>query len=298
VITFTNGHSFEFMAASGALAFDGRGWPWEWPLRWVGLLDPTLFTIVTKTLTRRPRRGNLRWTHPWSVVKRIPSPLAGEGQGEGVLNAIGLTNKGIDWWLNSVSPRIPSDYKIVVSVEADHQTEMVEMIQLLNGRNIVGIELNLSCPNSPSKDARTTDKVLSMCHAAATTASFPLIAKLSYTHDYVAIARGLEKMKKIEAVSINSIPWEAIWGNKPSPLARYGGGGVSGKMVQPYTWKMVEELSQASKIPVIGPSVWNYGDIRKIFNHGAKAVSFGSIFVHHPWRPTLFVRRWRKQKLY
>ena len=286
MIEFSNGHSFEFMTASGALAFDGRGWPWEWPLRWSGFIEPRLFTIVTKTLTRRPRRGNLRWSHPWSVVKKMT--------GDGIVNAIGLTNKGIDWWLNSVSPRIPSDYKMVASVEADHQTEMVEMIQLLNGRGIVGIELNLSCPNSPSKDARTTDKVLSLCHAAATISSFPLIAKLSYTHDYVSIIRGLEKLKRIEAVSINSIPWEALFPGEKSPLARYGGGGVSGKKIQALSWKMIGEMAKASKIPVIGPSVWDYEDIQEIFDRGAKAVSFGSIFVHHPAQPTRFVKRWLK----
>ena len=61
MIRLSNGREFEYMAASGALAYDGRGWWWEWPLRWCGLLDPSLFTIVTKTLTRHPRRGNLRW---------------------------------------------------------------------------------------------------------------------------------------------------------------------------------------------------------------------------------------------
>jgi dihydroorotate dehydrogenase len=287
MITFSNGHSFEFMTASGALAFDGRGWPWEWPLRWAGWLDPTLFTVVTKTLTRHPRRGNLRWSHPWSVVKRIGR--------DGVLNAIGLTNKGIDWWLRKVALRIPSEYKIVVSIEADHQTEMVEMIQLLNGQKIVGIELNLSCPNSPSKDARTTERVLSLCHAAAKISSFPLIAKLSYTHDYIRIVSELEKMNLFEAVSINSIPWQALFPERISPLAGFGGGGVSGKKIQPFTWKMIAEISQASRIPVIGPSIWDYGDIQKVFDRGAKAVSFGSIFVHHPWRPTSFVRRWTKR---
>src|SRR3990167_5592979 len=115
MVTVANGHRFQFMAASGALAFDGRGWPWEWPLRMIGLLDPTLFTIVVKTLTRQPRKGNLRWSRPWSVIKHLGA--------SGVVNAIGLTNGGIDWWLRDVAPRIPSDYKIVVSVEADDLKE-------------------------------------------------------------------------------------------------------------------------------------------------------------------------------
>ncbi len=288
MITFSNGHQFQFMTASGALAFDGRGWPWEWPLRWTGLLEPELFTIVIKTLTRHPRPGNLRWSHPWSVVKSLGS--------EGVVNAIGLTNKGIDWWIREVAPKIPDRYAIVASIEANDELEVVEMIQLLEGQNIKGIELNLSCPNTKEHCGRTAEKILAICRHAARASYLPLIAKLSYTHDYVEIAQELAKEKKMEAIAINSVPWAALFPEKPSPLARFGGGGVSGKIVQEKTWKMIEELSAATTIPVIGPSVWEYDDVEKIFKHGARAVSFGSVFVRHPWRPTLFARRWIKEK--
>src|SRR3989338_7459693 len=164
MVPFSNGHRFEFMAASGALAFDGRGWFWEWPLRWIGLLDPSLFTVVTKTLTRTPRRGNLRWTHPWSVVKKT---------GGGVVNAIGLTNRGIEWWLAEIAPSIPDD-RIIVSIEADEEAGMIEMIRMLENQKIVGIELNLSCPNAPSHDTRTTDKFVALCRAPSKAARFPL----------------------------------------------------------------------------------------------------------------------------
>lgn len=289
MISFTNGHSFEFMTASGALAFDGRGWPWEWPFRWTGLLDPSLFTIVTKTLTRHPRPGNLRWSHPWSVVKKIDS--------DGWLNAIGLTNKGIEWWTQGVSPRIPTHYKIIVSIEADDEKEMGEMLEQLAGQKILGVELNLSCPNTLSVNSRTTDKILTLCESAAQKTHFPLIAKLSCTHDYTTLISRLESCKKIEAVSINSVPWPVLYPGKPSPLARYGGGGVSGKKIQSMTWKMVDEISRLSKIPVIGPSVWDYDDIEKLFRIGARAISFGSLFISKPWRPTLFTRKWQKQNL-
>lgn len=288
MITLSNGHQFLFMTASGALAFDGQGWPWEWPLRWTGFLDPKLFTIVTKTLTRHPRRGNLRWSHPWSVVKRMGSL--------GVLNAIGLTNHGIEWWIKKVAPKIPADYKIIVSIEADDENEVREMIRMIGGQKILGIELNLSCPNSGSADRKLSNKVLHLCQIASETSPVPLIAKISYTHDYKTIARELESTK-IEAISINSIPWRELFQEIPSPLDSYGGGGVSGKVIQPFTWKMVREISEISKIPVIGPSVWEYGDIQKVLDRGAKAVSFGSVFVYYPWRPTQYARRWYREHL-
>ena len=285
MITLSNGHAFEFMTASGALAFDGQGWPWEWPLRWAGLLDPSLFTIVIKTLTRYPRRGNLRWSHPWSVVK---NRRAG-----GVVNAIGLTNQGIEWWIEKVAPKIPRHYKMIVSLEADNEQDVVAMIQRLEGQKIFGIELNLSCPNTPSSDHRTSEKILSICRMAKEHSKYPLLAKLSFTHDYRTLSKELEGMA--QAIAINSIPWQSIYPGTPSPLAHYGGGGVSGRVIQSMTWKMVEEIATISSVPVIGPSVWNYEDVEKIVQHGAKAVSFGSVFVRYPWRPTLFVRRWRRE---
>ncbi len=288
MISFTNGHSFEFMTASGALAFDGRGWPWEWPFRWAGLIEPELFTIVTKTLTRHPRSGNLRWSHPWSVVKKIDS--------DGWINAIGLTNKGIEWWIREVAPHIPPRYNIVVSIEADDEKEIGEMLEQLEGQKILGVELNLSCPNTLSVNHQTTDKILTLCERASQKTHFPLIAKLSYTHDYVTLISQLENCKRIEAVSINSVPWPSLYPGNPSPLAHYGGGGVSGKKIQPITWKMVSEMAQLSKIPVIGPSVWDYEDIERILSMGARAISFGSIFISKPWRPTLFAKKWVKKQ--
>ena len=69
MITLPNGHVIDFVAASGALAYDGYGWPWERPLLWSGLLDPREFTVVTKTLTAAPRLGVLRWWCPWRRLR-------------------------------------------------------------------------------------------------------------------------------------------------------------------------------------------------------------------------------------
>ena len=84
--------------------------------------------------------------------------------------------------------------------------------------------------------------------------------------------------------------------NCRSPLANLGGGGVSGKAAQPFTWELVKKLATLTSIPVIGPSVWDFDDLKKIRGIGAKAISFGSIFLYHPWRPTLYVRQEQKLK--
>ncbi len=287
MITLSNGHSFNFMAASGALAFDGRGWPWEWPLRWVGRLDPSLFTIVTKTLTRHPRRGNLRWYNPLRVVR----PLAG-----GAVNAVGLTNPGIDWWCREIAPQLRrSGRKLILSLEAEGPDEVKEMVRRTETLREVlfGIELNCSCPNSFSEGERSTERTVAIVQAAKLETSLPLILKLGVTHEFLVIAKQLEGT--VEALAINSVPWSVIFPGRRSPLERFGGGGVSGKIAQPWTWEMARTLSQRSAIPVIGPSPWGYGDIRKLFDLGVKAVSFGSLFLWYPWRPTRFVRRWQSE---
>lgn len=284
MIHLSNGHSFEFMTASGALAYDGRGWPWEWPLRWLGLIDPNLFTIVTKTITRHPRKGNLRWYAPLRVVKHLPA---------GAVNAIGLTNPGIDWWCREVLPRL-THRSIVLSLEAENETDLVQMIEKVQSRknSLVAYELNISCPNTFDAGKWNTEKAIQIVLAAEKRSNLPLILKMGVTHDAKKLCQELKGV--VQAIAINSIPWSVIFPEKPSPLARFGGGGVSGKIAQEWTWKLTRELVEIGTIPVIGPSVWEYEDIAKLFQIGAKAVSFGSIFLWHPWRPTAFVRRWRE----
>lgn len=287
MITLSNGHSFEFMAASGTLAFDGRGWPWEQPFRWLGLLKPELFTIVVKSLTLKPRQGNLKMSSPWSCVRLLHG---------GTVNAVGLTNPGIDGWIRSIYPQIEkSKLHFICSIAGEDLQEFMEMaIRLKSCTALKALEINASCPNSPSELVRNSQAVIDTAKAIKYVAPWPLILKLSYTHDYLPIAKALEGV--VEAISINSVPWSAVFPEKKSPLAKLGGGGVSGKVVQKYTWEMAKDLAAQTKIPVIGASVWEYEDIQKLFDLGAKAIAFGSIFLRYPWRPTRFVKRWQCHK--
>lgn len=281
MIQLSNQHSFEYMAASGALAYDGRGWPWEWPLRWMGLVDPTLFTIVTKTLTYAPRKGNLDWSHPWTCVKVLKS---------GVVNAVGLTNPGFDWWMGNIADKIhETNYSIVCSMTEDDPQKLTEMVRRLDRVPVKGIELNASCPNTDQELHHNVDAVVESAKLMKAQSRHPIILKLSVNQDYLSIAKQTEGV--VEALSINSVPWRIAFPEEKSPLADLGGGGVSGKVAQSFTWKMVKELALNVKTPVIGPSVWNFEDIQKLRDLGAKAISFGSIFMRYPWRPTQYVKR-------
>ena len=128
MIRLSNGHTFSYIAASGALAYDGSGWPWEYPLRWMGLVDPRLFTVVTKTLTYLPRKGNLLWYAPWRCVRLVK---------EGTVNAIGLTNPGFRWWCKRIGPRVDrSNIPIIVSIRSENCEELAEMALALSAATL------------------------------------------------------------------------------------------------------------------------------------------------------------------
>ncbi len=282
MIRLSNGHVLEYVASAGALAFDGRGWPWEHPLRWLGILDPTLFTPITKTLTATPREGNLKLWHPWTCIRLIPG---------GSVVAVALTNPGLPWWIKHVGPRISRQQQpLVCSIFGDTAVEVAAMAASLNDVDLAAVEINASCPNVDGSDLQNdSNAVIEACRLAKQRCRHPLLLKLSVLHDANAIVPAVTQY--IEALDINLVPWSIAFPNRKSPLERLGGGGVSGRAAQKHNWDFMRRLVALGSTPVIGPGVWEYNDIARIRALGAGAVSFGSIFMRYPWRPTAYVRR-------
>ncbi len=281
MIELSNGARLEFLTGSGALGFDGRGWWWEYPLRWLGLLDPHAFTIVVKTLTLHPRRGNLRWYAPWRAVRLLPG---------GTVNAVGLTNPGIDWWIRTCYPRMRRmGLQTIVSVFPETVEEAHQFAEKLRPLQMEGIELNASCPNVAHASA--------VCHVvslaeALSTAGHPLIVKLGYDQPYLEIARALEGVA--EAVhAINAVPWRIVFPDKPSPLARLGGGAVSGEPIRPFVREAVAQLARHTRLPIIaGGGIYTVHDLEELWALGARAFSIGTLFLRAPWMPNRLVRAW------
>ena len=286
MITLSNGHAFKYMVASGALAFDGKGWPWERPLVWIGLIKPELFTVVIKSLTRNPRVGNLRWWKPWTCVRLIPG---------GSVNKVGLTNPGIEWWCKEVGPKLDfKKFPTAGSIFGDEK-ELVEMAEMLNRFDLVALEVNVSCPNT-GHAIEQAEMVVNSVKAVKRASRHPIIVKVSADQDYLAIARGLVGIA--EAISLNSVPWKTVFTNgEQTPLAKLekqvggGGGGVSGKPAQKHNWAAVEALAKQGSLPVIGPSIMEFEDMEKLWRLGAKAIGFGVIHLRTPWKPTSFIKR-------
>lgn len=300
------GFSTKYFVASGALAFDGKGWFWERPLVWLGLLKPELFAVVIKTLTLEPRKGNLRWWKPWSCVRLISG---------GAVNKVGLTNKGMDHWERVIMPTIDFvTYNIVGSISGDQQ-ELVELTKRFNKYAIVALEVNYSCPNTGHAIPHVEAVVNSVIEVAKVSRQ-PIILKISVDQDYVAIVRALENI--IAAVSINSVPYTTAFPSGPrTPLWSLeqkvggGGGGVSGRPAQKLNWKAVQKIAQQTSVPVIAPSIMGYQDMRSVRRMGAEAVSFGTIhlptfplwnplnwfsIIWNPLKPTRYVLREEQQK--
>ncbi|MDA8611392.1 hypothetical protein N9L18_00825 [Candidatus Pacebacteria bacterium] len=283
MIKLKNGHSFDHMVASGALAFSGRGWFWERPLVWLGLIKPELFTVVIKTITKEPIKGNLRWWKPWYCVRLIKG---------GAVNKVGLTNPGIDWWCKSVGPRHDFEKYPLVGSMFGTKEDLVRIAHSFNNFQFKAVEVNVSCPNHG--DMSEEDAVIQAVKAVAEVSVHPVIVKISVAQNYLAIAEGLKGVA--EAISINSVPWEKAFPEEEiTPLQKLenrvggGGGGVSGRPAQYLNWKAVKELVEQDALPVIGPSVMEFEDLEKLRNLGASAISYGAIHLRTPWKPTQLV---------
>lgn len=277
-IKLSNGHEVKYVIASGSLAFDGKGWPWERPLVALGFIRPELFTVVLKSLTLKPRVGNLKWYHPWTCVRLLKG---------GAVNKVGLTNPGIENWCREIARQINfAQVSIVLSLFGDGD-ELVIMATEANKYNFVAIEVNDSCPNSGHglSQAKT---VIENVKRVKNVSRHPIIVKVSVSQDYLAIAKGLEGVA--EAVSINSVPWEKVFPDKKTPIWKLekkvggGGSGVSGSPAKEYNWIAVYALAEQGSLPVIAPSIMKFEDMDFVRKLGASAVSFGAIHLpDHDW---------------
>ncbi len=289
--------SFDFVASSGALGWDGRGWPWEWPLRWTGLLDPSQFLVITKTVTLLPRRGNLRWWCPWRCVRKIPG---------GYVNAVGLTNPGLDEWFNWYYLSVcEAPWKTVLSIAPQDKAEAAAMawkVRIMDVFGAVrGIEVNVSCPNTG--DAPGVDKAVDIVRVVAEVSEKPVLVKLGWQDDFLGVCSDLDDGTVVAFDLINTVPWDQCQEYlgeyaSPSPLAKYGlMGGVSGKPMASCSRQALKRAKYTGiKTPVIsGGGVYTLDDVRERFDMGADAVAFGTLFLKAPWRPNRIVKRWRRE---
>ncbi len=225
--------------------------------------------IVVKGTTLHHREGN-----DYPRMAETPS---------GMLNAVGLQNKGVDYFISNIYPRI-KDYNtgIFVNVSGSAIEDYVETAEKLNDlENIPGIELNISCPNV--KEGGMSFGVHCPSAVAVTKAvrdvyKKHLMVKLSpNVTDVTEIAKGVEGAGADSVSLINTLLGMAINAEKRRPELSTITGGLSGPCIKPVALRMVWQVYQAVKVPIIGMGgIMNATDAIEFMLAGATAIQVGT----------------------
>lgn len=225
--------------------------------------------IIVKGTTLQPREGN-------------PYPRMAE-TASGMLNCVGLQNKGVDYFCQNIYPEIKNlRPQVVVNVAGsapEDYAECAARIDALEG--IPAIELNISCPNVRQGGMAfgvTVEGASSVVRAVRKAYHKTLIVKLSpNVTDITEIARAVEA-EGADCVSlINTLMGMAIDIEQRRPKLSIGTGGLSGPAVKPVALRMVWQTAKAVKIPVIGlGGIMNATDAIEFLMAGASAVEVGT----------------------
>jgi len=225
--------------------------------------------IIVKGTTIRARQGN-------------PYPRMAETC-SGMLNAVGLQNKGVDYFINSIYPTVKDiDTNIIVNVSGSTIEEYVETAEKLNSLvNIPAIELNISCPNVKEGGMAFGTNCLSAAQVVREVRRAykkELIVKLSpNVTDISEIALAVEAEGADSVSLINTLLGMAIDAEKRMPVLSTITGGLSGPAVKPIALRMVWQVAQAVRIPVIGlGGIMNAADAIEFMLAGASAIQIGT----------------------
>lgn len=225
--------------------------------------------IIVKGTTLRCREGN-------------PYPRLAEVS-QGLLNTIGLQNKGVDYFVEHIYPEIQDyDTNIIVNVSGTCPEDYAECAEkLADLPKIPAIEVNISCPNvkqggmTIGVDPKAASEVIRAVRKA-----YPktMIVKLTpNVTDITEIARAVEAEGADSVSLINCLNGMAIDAERRKPILSMVTGGLSGPCVKPVALRMVYQVSKAVKIPVIGlGGISNATDAVEFMLAGATAIEIGT----------------------
>lgn len=224
--------------------------------------------FITKGTTLNPREGN-------------DYPRMAE-TASGMLNCVGLQNKGVDHFIEHIYPRIKAfNTNIIVNVSGSSPEDYAQCASKLAAlEHVPAIELNISCPNVKDGGMAfgvTCEGASSVVRAVRQAYPKTIIVKLSpNVTDIAAIARAVEN-EGADAVSlINTLMGMAIDVERRCSKLSIGTGGLSGPAIKPVALRMVWQVAKAVKIPVIGMGgIMNAIDAIEFFMAGAAAVEIG-----------------------
>ena len=255
--------------ASGAFGF-GREYEKLYPLSRLG-------GISCKGTTLNLKDGN-----PPPRIAETPS---------GMLNSVGLQNPGIDHFIKEELPYLmQKDVTIIANVAGSTVEDCIEIAHKLEGTAVDMIELNISCPNVKQGGAAfgtSPEMAASVTHAVRNATTKPLMVKLSpNVTSIVDIAKAVEA-EGADAISlINTLLGMRIDINTRRPILRNNVGGLSGPAVFPVAVRMVWQVANAVKVPVVGMGGIASGkDAIEMMMAGASAVQVGAAIFADPYAP-------------
>ncbi len=225
--------------------------------------------IIVKGTTLNHREGN-----PYPRMAETPS---------GMLNAVGLQNKGVDYFVEKIYPKIKDiNTNMIVNVSGSDIESYVKTAERINElENIPAIELNISCPNVKQGGMAfgvTPNGAAEVVSAVRKAYDKTLIVKLSPNVTNIAeIARAVEDAGADSVSLINTLLGMAIDAEKRRPILSTITGGMSGAAVKPIALRMVWQVAQAVNIPVIGlGGIMNWRDAVEFLLAGATAIQIGT----------------------
>ncbi|NVN95214.1 MAG: dihydroorotate dehydrogenase [Bacteroidetes bacterium] len=225
--------------------------------------------IIVKGTTGSKREGN-------AYPRMVETP-------SGMLNAVGLQNKGVDAFISDIYPRIKDiDTHIIVNVSGSTIDEYVMVASKLNELDAIpAIELNISCPNVKEGGmafGTSCPSAIAVCEAVRKAYHKTLIVKLSPNVTNITEMALAVESAGADAVSlINTLLGMAVDAEKRKPVLSTITGGLSGPAIKPVALRMVWQVAKAVKIPVIGlGGIMTATDAIEFMLAGATAVQIGT----------------------
>ncbi|MEE1232639.1 MAG: dihydroorotate dehydrogenase [Phocaeicola sp.] len=225
--------------------------------------------IIVKGTTLHHREGN-----PYPRMAETPM---------GMLNAVGLQNKGVHYFAEHIYPQIKDiQTNMIVNVSGSQIEDYAETASIINGlEQIPAIELNISCPNVKQGGMAfgvTAKGAAEVVSAVRKVYDKTLIVKLSpNVTDITEIARAVEGAGADSVSLINTLLGMAIDAEKRRPILSTVTGGMSGAAVKPIALRMVWQVAKAVNIPVIGlGGIMNWKDAVEFMLAGASAIQIGT----------------------
>ena len=234
-----------------------------------------LGAVTTKGVANVPWTGN-------------PTPRVAETYG-GMMNAVGLQNPGIDVFVNRDIPFLKQyDTKIIVNVCGKTTEDYIDVVERLGDQPVDLLEINISCPNVKEGGiafGQDPKAVEAITREVKRHAKQPIIMKLSPNVTDITVMAKAAEAGGADALSlINTLTGMKIDINRRSFALANKTGGMSGPAVKPVAVRMVYQVAQAVKLPIIGMGgIMTAEDALEFILAGATAVAVGTANFHNPY---------------